>query len=119
MFRIPEPNSSARWISLKKTQSLGSWDRGEGGRIENSEAMWLVTVFRAHLAELDDQLGRKGIPVFAVDQDVGSNFAENGIADADAISSFQIKWVGQVLMHEGYDTLVALDKIGGNQSWSS
>src|SRR6266704_5069349 len=87
--------------------------RRECGRIEDAEPVRLVAVFGAYLYALDEELGREGIPVFAMDQDIGGNFAENGVADADAIRSFQVKRVGQVLMHEGDDTLVTLDKIGG------
>ena len=68
--------------------------------------MGLVAVFGPYLSTLDNQLGRKGISVFPVDQDIGGHFPENGIPNADSIGALQIKGVRKVLLDKGHDPFI-------------
>ena len=77
--------------------------------------MRFIAVFSTNLSGLNDEFGGKRIGVFPVYQDIGSHFAENGIPDTDSFYSLKIERIGQMLTHERHDSLVALNKIGGNQ----
>ncbi|MDZ7700324.1 MAG: hypothetical protein U5R49_26480 [Deltaproteobacteria bacterium] len=89
--------------------------RREICRVKNAKSVRLVAVFGADLTPLDDQLSGKGVGVFPVDQDIGGNFTENGIAKTHPLHAFEEKWVGQMLLHKGDDTFVAFNQIGSDQ----
>jgi len=92
---------------------LREW--GESGRVQRAEAVGIVAVFSAHLAALDDQLGREGIAIFPVNLNVGRHFAENGISDTDALYAFQKEWVGQMLLDKCDDAVVTFDQVGSDK----
>jgi len=58
---------------------------GESLRVQHTEPVRPVAVFRTNLTTLDNQLGRKSSGVFPVDQNVRSNLSENLIPDAELV----------------------------------
>lgn len=77
--------------------------------------MWLVAVFGTNLTTLNDQFSGKSVGVFPMDQDVGGQLAEDGVAKANALHSIQKKRVRQMLLHKSDYALVALNQIGPNK----
>ncbi len=50
-----------------------------------------------------------------MDQDIGGNFTENGIAKTHPFYAFEKKGVGQMFLHKGDDPFVTFYQVGSDQ----
>ncbi len=73
--------------------------------------MRFIAIFCADLAALNNQFCWKSICIFAMYQNVGSNFTENSIPQTDTGCAFKIKRIRQVLGNKSHDSVITFNQI--------
>ena len=84
-------------------------------RVKNTETVGAAGIIGNHATVFDNEPGAGTGSIFTVDYHVGGHFPKDMISQAATFNSFQIKWIGQVLVYEGENSVVTVDDIGDNQ----
>ena len=71
-------------------------------------AMRLITVLCSQAIPFNNQLGRKGIEEFTMDQQISHHLAQDAIPDVDALIPLQPEFIRQVFGSESHQSFIAL-----------